>query len=574
MGLRKMSTRCLACVFVTSLLAGCAPGTDSPEAADTVFRNGTIYTVDANRSIAAAIAVRDGRIVFVGSDNDVAKHIGATTTVIDLHGRMMLPGMQDIHTHPIEAGIENSILMLSGLHGLEAYKVAIADYAQSNKDLPWIIGSGWAFTVFGPGVAPDRKILDALVPDRPVYIASYDDHAGWANSLALKIAGISKDTPDPPGGRIVRDPATGEPIGTLEEEARELVMSVMPAVTTQQKIAGLRDSIRTLNAWGITGMQDAGVDGEDELRVYKALEDAGELTMRVVAGMRWYPERGVQEQIDELVKLRDRYASELIDAATAKIWQDGIMENYTAVMLEPYLIESGSRGEPLIDPEILKSVVTQLDAAGFQTHLHAIGDGAVRQSLDAIEASIAVNGRLGHRHHIAHLELIDPDDIPRFGELDVVANFQPLWALEDVYITDLTIPFIGPERARWLYPIKSVMDAGGLIAFGSDWSVTTANPFPQIETAITRQDSESDANPPLIPEERIDLESAIAAFTINAAFVNRREKVTGSIEVGKYADLIVVDQDLFAIDAKDISSTKVLLTIFGGRILYGDPEDL
>lgn len=569
MSLRKLAVHCLACVFVTGLVAGCTPETAGPQAADTVFRNGKVYTVDANRSIAAAVAVRDGRIVFVGADDEVTSYIGAATTVVDLRGRMMLPGMQDIHTHPIEAGVEKMNLYLGDLDNIDAYKAAIAEYATANKNLDWIIGGGWAFHVFGPGVTPDRKILDALVPDRPVYLASYDDHAGWANSAALRIAGISKDTPDPPGGRIVRDPVSGEPTGTLEEEARQLVFKVMPTVTTQQKITGLRDSIRTLNAWGITSMQDAGVDGEEELQVYKALEDAGELTMRVVAAMRWYSERGM-EQVGELVKLRDRFASELMDAGTAKLWQDGIMENYTAVMLEPYLIPSGSRGEPLVDPEILKSVVTQLDAAGFQVHVHAIGDGAVRQSLDAIEASIAVNGRLGHRHHIAHLELIDPDDIPRFGELDVVANFQPLWAFDDVYITDLTIPFIGPERARWLYPIKSVMDAGGLIAFGSDWSVSTANPFPQIETAITRQDTESDANPPFIPEERIDLETAIAAFTINAAFVNRREKETGSIEVGKYADLIVVDQDLFAIDAKNLSSTTVLLTIFAGRIVYGD----
>jgi predicted amidohydrolase YtcJ len=569
MSLRKLAVWCLACVFVTGLLAGCAPETAGPQAADTVFRNGKVYTVDANRSIAAAVAVRDGRIVFVGADDEATSYIGAATTVVDLRGRMMLPGMQDIHVHPIEAGVEKMNLYLGDLKSIDAYKAAIVDYAQSNKDLPWIIGSGWEFHVFGPGVTPDRKILDALAPDRPVYLASYDDHAGWANSAALRIAGISKDTPDPPGGRIVRDPVSGEPTGTLEEEARQLVFKVMPTVTTQQKITGLRDSVRTLNAWGITSMQDAGVDGEEELQVYKALEDAGELTMRVVAAMRWYPERGM-EQVGELVKLRDRFASELMDAGTAKLWQDGVMENYTAVMLEPYLIPSGSRGEPLIDPEVLKSVVTQLDAAGLQVHVHAIGDGAVRQSLDAIEASIAVNGRLGHRHHIAHLELIDPDDIPRFGELDVVANFQPLWAYDDVYITDLTIPFIGPERARWLYPIKSVMNAGGLIAFGSDWSVTTANPFPQIETAITRQDAESDANPPFIPEECIDLETAIAAFTVNAAFVNRREKETGSIEVGKYADLIVVDQDLFAIDAKNLSSTTVLLTIFAGRIVYGD----
>ncbi len=250
------------------------------------------------------------------------------------------------------------------------------------------------------------------------------------------------------------------------------------------------------------------------------------------------------------------------------------MENYTAAMLEPYLVPEHTRGIPMVDPEALKSIVSQLDAVGFQVHFHAIGDAAIRQSLDAVEQAIADNGRSGNRHHISHLQMIDPADIPRFRELDVVANFQPVWAYADAYITELTIPFIGEERARWMYPIKSVQDAGGMIAFGSDWSVSTANPYEQIETAVTRKHPTDDSIPVFIPEERIDLQTAIAAFTINAAFVNNLDEDTGSIETGKLADLVVLNHNLFEIDPSEISETKVLLTLLGGKAVHGALDNL
>lgn len=572
-----VTQRQLACLFlivVVSLASACArePSEEQPTRADTVFRNGHIYTVDSVRSWAEAIAIRDGRIIFVGPNEEVTEFVGPDTAVVDLHGRMMLPGIQDVHIHPIEAGVEATMCDLENLESIDAYKHAIGKCAENDPDAPWIVGIGWTFSVFGPGVTPDRRVLDEVVSDRPVYVSSYDEHAGWVNSVALEIAGITRDTPDPPGGQIIHDPATGEPNGTLQEEARHLVKKFMPQTSLQEKIAGLRSSMKILNAWGITSIQDASVDGDEELRVYKALEDSGELSLRVTAAMRWYPERGM-EQLEALISMRNLYASELIDASTAKIWQDGVMENYTAAMLEPYQIPGGSRGDPLVDPEQLKRIVTRLDAEGFQVHFHAIGDAAVRQSLDAVEEALTKNGRLGHRHHIAHLQVIDPADIPRFKALDVVANFQPLWAIADVYVTEINIPSIGEQRARWMYPIRSVQEAGGKIAFGSDWSVTTANPFPQIETALTRQGADDELYPVFIPEERLDLATAIAAFTINAAFVNRREADTGSIEVGKKADLVVLDQNIFEVEAKKISETKVLLTMFDGRVIYGNVSD-
>lgn len=567
----------LLLMFVAVLIGACGKdaAVDVSAGADTVFRNGRVYTVDAGRTWAEAVAVKGDRIVYVGSNEDVAAQIGSNTAVVDLHGRMMMPGIQDSHVHPIGAGVEASACDLNGLAGVAEYRSAIVNYANANPDVAWITGGGWSMAEFGPGGSPNRSIIDELVPDRPVFLSSQDGHTGWANSAALKIAGITRDTPDPVDGRIDRDPQTGEPIGSLQEGAQKLVNKHIPPTSLQELVTGLRYSVKLLNSYGITSIQDASVRA-DSLAAYKALEDSGGLSLRVVGSLWWDRERDMG-QIPELIALRDKYTTGLIDATTVKIMQDGVMENYTAAMLEPYLIPSGSRGIPMVEPEKLKQVVARLDKEGFQVHFHAIGDAAIRQSLDAVEEALIENGRLHHRHHIAHIQQFNPADIPRFKELEVVANFQPLWAYADAYVTELTIPFIGEERARWMYPIKSVLDSGATIAFGSDWSVSTANPFPQIETALTRKDADIDQHDEMesfIPEERIDLPSALAAFTINAAFVNKHEADTGSIEVGKYADLIVLDQNLFEVEPWDISKTKSLLTMFGGRVVFGNTAAL
>jgi len=554
------------------LLAACSRDAGAPAhaGADTVFLNGRIYTVDTQRSWAEAVAISADRIIYVGTNDGARALAGTGTTVVDLRGRMMLPGFQDSHIHPVSGGVETGVCDLNGATGLTEYRSVIAAYAAANPGVPWVLGGGWLMSDFGPGGSPDKTILDELVPDRPVFLSSSDGHTGWANSRALEIAGITRDTPDPIDGRIDRDPETGEPNGALHEGAQELVERHVPPTTDAAREAGLRYAVHMLNALGITSVQEARADDEDYIRAYKALESRGELSLRVVVSMLWDRKRGL-EQVSDLAAMRDRYnAGGLVRPTTVKIFQDGVMENYTAAMLEPYLVPSGSRGIPMVEPELLKQAVTALDAEGFQVHFHAIGDAAVRQALDAIEEAEITNGGHGHRHHIAHLQMIDPADIPRFGELDVVANFQPLWAYPDEYVTDLTIPFIGEERARWMYPIRSVQEAGGLIAFGSDWSVSTPNVFHQIETAVTRMSAIGDRpGQTLNPQEAIDLATAIDAFTINAAFVNKQEGDTGSIEVGKLADLVVLDQNLFDVDPEELSETSVLLTVFGGKPVHG-----
>ena len=537
------------------------------EFADAVYHSGRIYTVNPDQPWAQAVAIRNGKIIFVGSDDAVRLHIGPKTIVRDLRRRLMLPAFQDSHIHPITSGIEAAACDLNGLNDVALYRSRISQYATANPDMPWILGGGWSMAVFGPGASPSRKILDELVPDRPVYLSSADGHSGWANSVALEIAGISRDTPNPPDGIIDRDPESGEPVGSLQEGAMTLVTRHIPETTLEDRVTGLKYARDMLHRYGITSIQDAYVF-EGDLEAYAALDAADDLNLRVIASL-WWQRDETEEQIPHLLELRDRFNKGHVRPTTVKIMQDGVMENYTAVMLEPYLTEEGTRGIPMVEPEFLKEAVSLLDAEGFQVHFHAIGDGAIRQSLDAIEEARNRNGDLGHRHHISHLQIIDPADIPRFARLDVVANFQPLWAYADDYVVDLTLPFISEERAKWMYPIKSVIDAGGKVAFGSDWSVSSANPFPQIETAITRVDAESHNTEVLNPEQRITLQQAIEAFTINAAFVNKQDNSTGSIEKGKLADLIVVDRNLFEIKPGEISEAKVVLTLFEGRPVYG-----
>jgi predicted amidohydrolase YtcJ len=542
--------------------------------ADLALRNGAIYTMDGARSWAETIAIDEGRIVYVGTDAGATDYIGPQTQVVDLAGRMVLPGMQDVHIHPISGGIEANGCDLNAASTVEEYIAIIRKYAEEHPDEPWIKGGGWAMSSFGPGALARKELIDAVVPDRPVILWSRDGHTTWVNSKALEVAGITKDTPDPPDGRIDRDPKTGEPSGSLQEGASGLVAGKALPDTDEKRDAGLRYAVRMLNGYGITGIQDASVN-EADLKTYRRLDEAGDLKLRVVGSIWWERDQGL-EQIESIRTLRDEYTGGRIDARTVKIMQDGVMENYTAVVLEPYKLKGQEdvRGIPMVEPELLKQAVTQLDKDGFQVHFHAIGDGAVRQALDAVEAARTANGDLGHRHHISHIQLIHPDDQPRFRKLGVVANFQPLWAYADDYITDLTLPFVSQETAAYMYPISSMEKSGAVVAFGSDWSVSTANPFQEMETAITRMGALGDTSTPWMPEERIGLPEAIAAFTINAAYTNRDESNTGSLEVGKQANLAVLDRNLFEIPATEISDTQVLLTLFEGKVVHGDPGAL
>ena len=556
--------RCPLLLVASLLLLGCEASTRH---ADLILQGGPVYTMDAARSWARAVVIQDGKIVYAGSEAEAGNWIGPDTRVIDLAEKMVLPSFQDAHIHPIPGGIQRtSFLDLMELDSREAYLAAIETYAKENPEKEWIQGGGWTMDVFPQGI-PDGRDLDAIVPDRPIYLTSAEGHSAWVNSKALEIAGIDAQTPDPVDGRIDRDPTTGEAIGALQEGAIDLIQP--PPPTSEQAEAGLLNAIGYLNSLGITAFQDAQVLGRKDLETYRTLDRKGLLTARVVGALWWERSEGVT-QIPQLVALRQEFSEGRLHPRSVKIMQDGVMENHTAVLVSPYRGMGDETGIPMIPPEDLKRYVAELDAEGFQVHFHAIGDGAVRQSLDAVEYAQGVNGLRDARHHISHLELIHPEDLSRFRELSVVANFQPLWAINDDYVTVLTLPFIGEERGQWLYPINSLQKSGATLAFGSDWNVTTPNVFAQIEVATTRMDSEGLTDEPLLPGEAIDLPTALAAFTMGSAYVNGLEKETGSIEVGKSADLVVIDRNVFEIAPEEISETQVLLTLLEGEAVYGD----
>jgi len=540
--------------------------------ADLVLTGAAVYTADAVRSWAGAVAVRSGRIVAVGSEAEIRPFAGRRTRVLELPGRMVVPGFQDAHVHPPMGGLYSIRCDLHGVFDRESYVRVIARYAEEHPDSDWIVGGGWSMDAF-PGGTPEKAILDALVPDRPVFLKNRDGHGAWVNSQALAIAGVTRETADPPDGRIERD-AGGEPTGTLQEGAMALVELILPATTEEEWEEAVLAAQAHLHALGITAWQDAWVTPETQ-RVYRALAERGQLTARVVGALWWERDRG-EEQVEELIERREEGSVGHLRCGTVKIMQDGVMENFTAGLLEPYLDTEGrrteNRGIGMVEAEALKRHVTRLDREGFQVHIHAIGDRAVREALDAFEAAQRANGLADHRHHIAHIQLIDPADIPRFRALGVVANAQPFWAVESGYIRDLTLPFLGPERSRWLYPFASLRRAGAVLAFGSDWTVSTADPLLEMEVAVNRVRPDARHEAPFLPEERLDLPAALAAFTIGSAYVNHLDDETGSIEPGKLADLVVLDRDLFAPDAGPIGDARVLLTLSEGEAVYADPE--
>jgi len=546
-------------------LAACTVERHPVAPADLVLRHGAVYTVDAQRSWAEAVAVRGGRIVYVGSDGGIQPFIGAGTEVVDLAGRMVLPGFHDSHAHPISGGETRAECDLSDSTTLVGVTSRIHSCAVTHPDRPWVRGRGWRQPLF-EDANPRKELLDSLVPDRPAYMRADDGHSAWANSRALALAGITKNTPDPPDGRIERDPRTGEPSGTLREGATDLVSRLLPDRTEAERETALRLGLRLANQYGITSLYDASVDTTD-LLTYQAIIAEDSLTARVVAALEVDPAAG-PGQVAALERLRERFRSPRLRPIAAKLFADGVLEAGTAALLEPYLGRHGDRGHSDYTPESLQAIAIALDRAGFQIHVHAIGDRAVRMTLDALAAARKANGPRDARPLMAHIEVIEPEDIPRFRELGVIADFQPLWAYADDYITTLTEPQLGPARSRWLYPIGSLARNGAMIVGGSDWPVSSFNPLDAIQVAITRRALTAPAGPAWIPEEVVDLPTILAAYTINGAYAFGQEDETGSLEVGKAADLIVLDRNLFEIPAEQIHQAKVVRTILEGKTVW------
>lgn len=537
--------------------------------ADLLFVNGQVRTMDPQDPWHTAVAVTGGRITALGQAATAVR--GASTEVIDLDGRVVLPGFIDAHIHPVVAGVESAQVDLTDADTVEQCLDAVGAYARKHPDREWITGGGWAMELFDQG-ASIREFLDQVVADRPVYLTNRDHHGAWVNSCALKRTTIDSITPDPRDGRIERDD-TGTPTGMLQEGAMGLVAQHIPPLTAQERLAGLLAAQQTLHRFGIIGWQDALLGTSplmaDVTDAYLDAITGQQLTAKVVGALWWDRTRG-GEQIDELVQLRDRHRQFGFDTSTVKIMQDGIAENFTAGMLAPYFDccgqQTGNRGLSFVDPELLGGYVTELDRLGFQVHFHALGDRAVREALDAVEAARNANGPSDNRHHLAHLQVVDPADIPRFRQLGATANIQPLWATHEPQMDELTIPFLGADRAARQYPFADLATTGASIAAGSDWPVSDPNPWAAIHVAVNRFSIDTPREV-FLPEQRIDLEAAVAAYTTGAAYVNHWED-TGMIRVGNAADLIVLDTNPFALSPDTIGRTGVDMTFIDGTCVH------
>jgi predicted amidohydrolase YtcJ len=470
------------------------------------------------------------------------------------------------------SGFGTTLCDLEGSRGADEHLRRIAAYRGAHPDRDWVVGGGWSMSDF-PGGTPTAAALDAVVPDRPAVLTNRDYHGAWVNSRALELAGVTAATPDPAGGRIERD-ARGEPLGTLQEQAMHLVLDRAPAPTHAERVAGIQAGQAYYHRLGITACQDALVNA-DWQGAYEQLARAEELSLRVRGALEWDPARG-EEQLAELVERRASGTVGRLACGHVKFFHDGVVENRTAAMLDPY---RGGDGRPTTEHGLdmyplaaLQHFVRLCDGEGFGVHIHTIGDRAVRESLDVLEAAMRANGRRDARHQLAHVQFAHPDDLPRFRALGVIANVTPLWARLEEYVTELTLPFVSARAAAGMYPFASILRAGGALAFGSDWSVSTPDPLHQLATAVTRVDPEGTASQPLLPDERLDLEAAVAAHTIGAAHACALDAVTGSIEPGKLADLVVLDRDLFGLEPRDYLGVRVLATLVEGEVVYSTPN--
>jgi predicted amidohydrolase YtcJ len=538
---------------------------------DLLVHNAAVFDGATRRPEISAMGVANGLIVAVGGD-ELREAATASTRIVDAAGGLLTPGFIDAHIHPIEGGLEHARCNLAGITTVDALLATIGNYAAANPHDEWILGGGWQMATF-PGGTPLATDLDRVVPDRPVYLPNRDHHGTWVNSVALARAGITRDTPDPADGRIERD-ADGNPTGTLHEGASELVKRLIPADTDDAKYRALLDAQRYLHSFGVTGWQDAIVGNfgghTDTRHIYQRSADNGDLLSRVVAALWWDRNRGL-EQLDELRAKRAAHTDPLFRATSIKIMLDGIPENHTAAMADPYRATGcrctgDHRGISFLDAVQLSDVVTSLDADNWQVHIHAIGDRAVTESLDAIEQARAINGPSDNRHHLAHIQIVNPRDIARFASLDVTANIQTLWATNEPQMRDLNLPALGDERYGWQYPFGDLASAGAFLASGSDWPVSTPDPWKAMHVAVNRvlDTRDPDFNPiPLHIEHAMSLESAVASYTAGSARINHDDDA-GSLAVGRRADFAIADRNPFDNVRVSIAETVNRSTYIGG----------
>lgn len=532
------------------------------EAATQIFKNGQIYTVNARQEWAEAVAIKDNKIIFVGSNSDAEQYVDASTRVTDLAGKMMMPGFHDVHMHPIESASENTHFTINvDETNAENFITEISNASAANPDAAWLIGYGHSiFTLLESARSP-LAIIDEAVADRPVIIMDQTSHSMWVNSVALAMAGIDKNTPHPTGGRILKDAATGELNGILIDNAGNIVMDMALTPTTeslQNDYLGLVEyTLPELAKHGITSISDARSFWQrDDHTTWLKAQQNNKLTARVAVGLWAYPGADDEEQLADLKSLYTNKPDSLLKFNQIKLYSDGILVNATAAMIAPYNIDliglEENKGLNYFSQQRIEKYLAELEPVGFDFHMHAIGDRGIREALNAVENAGSEQGR----HRITHVEVVNSADIPRFAELNVTADAQVAGDFANPEHWHENDELIGAHRADNAVPIKSLDQAGARVTLSSDWNVSPFNPFIGLQNAVTRA-----------PQE-LPLGKAIQAYTINGAYVMRQEHQVGSIEVGKLADLVVLDRNLFDIDEHTINQTKIVMTVFDGEIIY------
>lgn len=571
-GVQMQIGRMCRTVFLLVFVPGLAPSVFAQQSvriapADIMIVHAKVYTLDAKRPWAQSVAIRHGKIVGVGSELEVERFRGIGTKIIDAGGKLALPGFTDCHVHFYPGSMSLLQPNLESATSVAEVLKILREYSAQHPGNDWIVARGWNYAIFGPGTLPNKEDLDAVFPNRPVFLEAYDGHAFWANSKALSLAGVDKGTPNPRNGWIVHDPKTGEPTGALKEDADRLIQKVIPEPERVDKLIALRRGLKLVNQNGIVRVHSAGEDFAI-VSLLEELRQEQQLSVRFHIAYRLAEYELRSQDLDAIESGRKQFHDDWIDVNSVKFKLDGVVESHTAAFLEPYTDDASTKGALFWDAQEYKDAVAELDKRGLQVYTHAIGDLAVRTALDAYESAASKNHHKDRRHRVEHIEDISAMDIPRFGELGVIASMQPLHAYPDADTLDVWAKAIGAERAERAWVWKSIAEDGGRYCFGSDWPVVTLNPWEGIQTAVTRETKEGVPKGGFVPSQRLSVAQAVNGYTLGAAYAGRREKTEGSIEAGKVADIIIVDRNIFEIEPHHIGDTKVTTTIVGGKIVY------